>query len=337
MKRSLAVLALVVLAATPATAARRRVVEHPITLGPCTPGVVVLNYFSDDLGVDSSYVYFGDDEDGVFRVKKDGTELTRLATIPDGGSFALLALDDQNLYFFSDDIAAGSFTGNLYSLPKSGGAPKQLASGISLAYDLRVDATAIYWTSLGTTVDLETLNSDGKVEKINKDGTGRVLLASGLSGATAVAVDDTNVWFGEAGLAVGNVSSGLRRVPKSGGSVTHVTDGASVVSIDLTSSDVWFSTGDVNSSNGALMRAPKSGGTPATIFSGNVTPLALHIAGSTVYYIASGDEDETITSIPLAGGTPASLKVVDFWSEALAIDDCSIYYPSGTGIERIAR
>ena len=337
MKRMLLFLVMAA-ALTPAAAAvRRRVVVHPPSLLPCTPGLVVGDKLSNDVAVDANYVYFGDDAGGMFRVAKTGSGVTKLADIP-VGSMLLLTSDDQNLYFFSDESDAGPFASTLYSLPKSGGTPRQLADGIPLPSDIHVDASSIYWTSLGsTTTDLETLNADGKVEKINKDGTGRVLLASGLSGCQGLAVDDTDVWFGESGIATGNTSSGLRRVPKNGGSVTHVTDGAAVVSIGTTATDVWFSTGDVNSSNGALLHVAKSGGAPVTVYSGDTTPLELHIVGSLVYYIASGDEIETITSVPLAGGTPASLAVANFYSEALAFDDCSIYFPSSSGIERIGR
>jgi hypothetical protein len=336
MKRMLLVLALAG-AVTPVTAAaRRRVVVHPPSLLPCTPGLVVADMLSNDLAVDATYVYFGDNDGGLFRAAKTGSGVTKLADIPNG-NLLLLTSDDQNLYFFSDASDQGAFQSTLYSLPKSGGTPRQLADGIWLASDIRVDASSVYWISLGSTPDLENLNPDGKVEKINKDGTGRTLLASSLSGAQGLAVDDTNVWFGESGIAVGNTSSGLRRVPKNGGSITHVTDGAAIVSIALTPADVWFSTGDVKSSNGALLHVPIGGGTPVTVSSGDTTPIELHIAGSTVYYIASGDEIDTITSVPLAGGTPTSLQTADFFSEALAIDDCSIYFPGNEGIERIAR
>ena len=336
MKRLLIAVITAALVATPAMAvARRRSVAHP-TPASCAPGILVAEFFSNDVGVDANYIYFGDDVNGLFRSAKDGTGVTQLASIPDG-SLSLLAFDDQNLYFFSDESDSGFLDGILYSLPKSGGTPVPLTSFIPLPYDIRVDATSIYWTSLGTTPDGVNLNSDGKVEKINKDGTGRVLLASGLSGATSLGVDDTNVWFGETGVAAGNKSAGLRSVPKNGGSVTHVVDGGLVVSIELTPTDAWFSTTDANSAAGSLLRVAKSGGTPTTIYSGNATPLELRIAGSAIYYVAAGDVDETITSVPLAGGTPASLKVVQFWNEVLAIDDCAIYYPSVNGIERIGR
>ena len=336
MKRFLVILVIAASVAFPAAAARRRAVSHASTLGLCTPGVIASGFSSNDVAVDATWVYFGDDTNGLFRITRDGNSLSQLATIPDG-SLAVMTMDDQNLYFFSDESDSGSFNGNLYSLPKSGGMPVALATGVPLPLDVVVDATSIYWTSLGSTLDLQTFNSDGKVEKINKDGTGRLLLASGLSGTTGLGVDDNNVWFGETGLATGNTSAGLRRVPKTGGAVTHLTDGDAVAGIVLTSTDVWFSTTNADSSAGALLRASKAGGTSATIASGATTPVQLRITGPTLYYIAEGDTTETITSIPLDGGTPASLKDVAFWNETLAIDDCSIYYPIDGAVERISR
>ena len=299
MKRLLVALAILAFTA-PAFAARRRAVGHPAAAGPCTPGVLAADYNSNDVAVDANYVYFGDDVVGLYRMAKDGTGLTHLADIPDG-SLSLLVQDDKNLYFFSDESDSGLPFGILYSMPKGGGTLMPLVTQVSLPYDLRIDATSLYWTSLGTTPDFVSLNSDGTVEKINKDGTGRVLLASKLSGASSLAVDDTTVWFGEAGVATNNRSAGLRSVPKSGGNVTQIANGATVVSIDLTATDVWFSTTDLNSSAGILYRRPKSGGAPVIVVSGDTTPLDLHVVGSTIYYIASGDVDETITSLPLAG------------------------------------
>src|SRR5215467_8681040 len=120
MTRMLLILALAG-AVTPAmAAARRRAVVHPPSLLPCTPGLVVADTLSNDVAVDASFVYFGDDNGSLFRAAKTGSGVTKLADIPNG-SLALLTSDDQNLYFFSDQSSQGTFQGTLYSLPKSGG------------------------------------------------------------------------------------------------------------------------------------------------------------------------------------------------------------------------
>src|SRR5439155_8332085 len=95
---------------------------------------------------------------------------------------------------------------------------------VSLPQQLAVDDHSVYWASLGTVIDDPKFASDGKIERVEKDGTGRTTLASGLSGPTSVAVDDAFVYFAESGLAQGNASKGVRRVPTNGGTVQRLYD-----------------------------------------------------------------------------------------------------------------
>src|SRR6185436_14611568 len=103
------------------------------------------------------------------------------------------------------------------------------------------DDTHVYWVSVGTIQSAEeTVLADGKVERARKDGTARQTLASDLSVPFTLVLDGSDVYFGELGIAVGNRSAGTRRVPKSGGTVTHLDDDVAPVELAKTATHLVF-------------------------------------------------------------------------------------------------
>src|SRR5207245_1265242 len=144
-----------------------------------------------------------------------------------GADIGPFAMDDTTIYFLTQDDAT---TGSLYKVAKSGGTATLLATKLPAPIDVRVDATSVYWASLGTIV-AQDLNADGSVERMAKDGTGRTVLADKLNAPFTLALDATDVYFSETGLAAGNVNAGLRRVSKSAGAITTLVDGLPVVAI----------------------------------------------------------------------------------------------------------
>ena len=84
-----------------------------------------------------------------------------------------IAVDDVAVYWTDRggafDLDGGwkacAGTGSLHKLLKSGGPDLTLASGLNCAGGVTVDATAIYWTELGTQPNTTT---DGTVKKLAK-------------------------------------------------------------------------------------------------------------------------------------------------------------------------
>src|SRR5206468_2352482 len=121
----------------------------------------------------------------------------------------------------------------IYAIPKRGGQPKTLAENVSLPQQIASDGTFVYWISLGTVVHDPTFAADGKIERIRKDGSDRQLLAGNLSGPTSLALDAASLFFTETGLGLGNPSAGVRRMPKSGGSIQELySSEVDVLSLD---------------------------------------------------------------------------------------------------------
>ena len=98
--------------------------------------------------VDESFAYFADDAGGLFRVPKNGGTVTRLARLTDETFIGLIVLDGNTIYFAATDDTG--LRGTIYSLPKSGGTPAAVVTGVVTPYDMVFDATNLYWTSFGT-------------------------------------------------------------------------------------------------------------------------------------------------------------------------------------------
>ena len=123
-----------------ATAVRRRAVTPPFN-SACPQKVLlqpVINTRVLALGGDS--LYFSGTFDGIVRVAKDGG-LPTVITPTIGEEIGPLAIDEANIYFITADDEA---TGSLYSIPRSGGMPTQLATKLPAPIALVIDATAIY-------------------------------------------------------------------------------------------------------------------------------------------------------------------------------------------------
>lgn len=153
------------------------------------------------IAVDGSYVYFTDDLGNIKRASVNGGSVTTLGP----GNPIAMALDSSNIYWVEYS------GGTVKKLPKSGGAPTTLASGLNSPSGIAVDGTSVYvieytWpgavkkvsvnggsvttlatetNAIGIVVDSEnaywTVNlfiNQGKIAKVSKQGTASVLSAT---------------------------------------------------------------------------------------------------------------------------------------------------------------
>jgi hypothetical protein len=306
-------------------AGRRRVVSPPPVpvTSACPNAILASPYYSSDITVDDSFVYFGDDTGGVFRVPKGGGAVTRLAQLNDETIVTLIVLDGNTLYLAASDDSG--LRGTIYSLAKSGGSPTVVVSSVVSAYDLVVDANNLYWTSFGTPNADGDVQSDGKVERASKQGAGRTALASNLSGPTTLAVDDANVYFVEAGVGIGNPASGVRAVPKGGGTVRNLANGVPAVALTIDATHVFYSTFGADS--GAIARVAKSGGASTRIADlPQEVSFTLRLFGDTLYAYTLTDISEGIRAISLTSGESHLVVQGAFDTIRFALDDCALYY-----------
>lgn len=328
------------MAAAPATA-RRRAVTAPSS---CF-STVLAQAATATLVTDSDSVYYGDGESlGVYRVAKTGGMPVLLASF----SCCLvtrMAADDESVYVavqpFGDAIRSPNDTWlrTIYAIPKSGGPAVMLASGVSLVKELAAADGFVYWASLGTIVNNPEFASDGKIERVRRDGTERTTLASGLSGPTSVALDETFVYFAESGLARGNSSSGARRVPKEGGLVQRLYDRA-VDFLAVNGNDLYMIT-DSGSRN-TITQALKDGSqVKRSVSDLPIINPTMTIFGGRVYYLTETKSAFAVASVTLdlQGRTLHAERL--FNSGQIGVDSCALYIstiaPADFEVERVMK
>ena len=290
MKRTAMLLAALILA-FPLFAQHRRAVLP--SAPPCGDAELAAPYLTSDLAADAQYVYFSSDDNGLYRLTKTGGGAPELLTFA-ADQIIAIAVDSQKLYFITAPI--DGFLASIYSVSKSGGTPAVLTTSVVAPSDLVVDDTYLYWNSTGTpSNDGEDVAADGKIEKMRKDGTGRVTLVDSLSFPLSIALDGDNVLFAETGLAIGDPSAGLRSVPKAGGAVTTLVDNAPVIGIAPGPSAIYF--GSLSSTTFAATINAIDRNTKTVTELANAPgaiPLIVRLAGDQVYYYLLSDEDSRV-------------------------------------------
>jgi hypothetical protein len=78
---------------------------------------------------------------------------------------------DGTLYWIN--FGSGKGTGGIFSMPKTGGKPKQVVGGLTQAYGLQIDSNNLYWAAL------DTAGTSGQIVKMPKKGGAAVTLAKG--------------------------------------------------------------------------------------------------------------------------------------------------------------
>ncbi|HEY8133090.1 MAG TPA: DUF5050 domain-containing protein, partial [Thermoanaerobaculia bacterium] len=312
-----------------ATAPRRRSVTPPVN-SACPQKVLLQPVMASVLATGGDSLYFSDGVAGIVRVAKDGGPPTTI-TPTVGEVIGPIAIDETNIYFITADDAA---TGSLYSIPRGGGMPTQLATKLPAPIQLVFDTNSIYWINLGTIVG-QDLAADGSIEKIGKDGTGRQLLADKLSAPLELVVDATDVYIAETGLADDNTSAGVRKVSKSGGAVSKITDGETVLSVATSATDIFYST--LTDETASIFRIAKTGGTPQMLID-DVLGFTLIIVDSKLYAaVIDLNGSSPILSIPVLGGALRIVVNAELDTGSFAVDDCAVYYATALRLERAPR
>ena len=328
---TLSLVVLLVVTAASAQSARRRAVGRAFPMHPCAPGMVVFAPGLGDFVLDGPNVYFGAANVGLLRVPRDGGVATLLTRV-EGAEPYWMHVDATDLYFAG---IHGETSADLYSISKSGAAvPRIVTHGLVTPSAFAADEESIYWVSAGTYVG-ETLLADGAVRRVSKAGGDVQTLASGLSFPFAIAVREGWVYFSEAGVAAGNTSAGLRRVPSNGGAVTNLFEGAPVGSMAVDDENVHFAIYRLDSSLVDIGRVPLAGGAVTLLETGIEFADGLTIQDGSLYYVEDASEETAIAAIDLASGTPRMVATVNLLIPRLAFDECLVYYASA--LETIAR
>jgi hypothetical protein len=318
-------LLLLIAAAASAQPARRRAIGWPFELVPCAPGMVAAAPGIVDFAVDGPFVYYGDFDGGIWRVPKAGGVVPTLLARNEGLEVLWIHVDATRIYFAA---ITGEVTADLYSMPKTGGAAVNVAIAIVTPGAFAADAQFIYWVSIGT-FNEETLNSDGAVRRVAKSGGAVQTLVTGLSFPIAITVGGGNVYYGETGIAEGNPSAGLRRVPVDGGTVVKLLNGPPVGSIAVDAANAYVAVFRLGIGLLDIARVPLAGGAAVTIKGNLDFADGLVIHGGSLYFAVETSERTQIEAIDLATGASRLVKSTDLLLARLAFDECLIYYVHG--------
>jgi hypothetical protein len=254
------------------------------------------------IAIDEQYIYWNNWGRGTVRraPRAGGPAVTLYDEKAEVGGRSIALAGDQ--IYFDEGF-------NIMRVPKAGGAPTVIGHGEQLPMRLSGDTSGAYiasaqiWAfpaaggvrSLGGDTELWDVATDAThvywigrhgVHRVAKGGGPVQLLATGTFRFCRIAVDDTNVYFGDA------VLEGIFAVPKAGGRTRFVAHawslGAQALAVD--GGALWVMT-----SGGTLERID-----PA---SGRVTPIAYGLdrggmadhtygiapAGDSVYVAAGGE------------------------------------------------
>jgi hypothetical protein len=149
---------------------------------------------------DSSHVYFGAVNDGLYRFEKsastpiDGATLPYFYDIPGAGPGAM-ALDQANVYFTTGyDLFGEGSPSSIVRRAKDGSSQVSLYDSTTMAYGVVSDGTYVYWVEEGT---LQQDFTDGAVRRIKIDGSSPVpeTYAEKQKRPTAIAIDADWVYW----------------------------------------------------------------------------------------------------------------------------------------------
>jgi hypothetical protein len=298
--------------------------------GACQPVTLAITHGSVGLAIDSTFVYWADNEAGA--INKVSTALTHLGTPTAvvSGTHAQnvqgIATDGTYVYW-TNKIAAGS----VYRALPTGAGLTTIASNQSQPDWIASNGTTVAWTNqTGNQVMAAPVTSDGgsAPKQLNLTGENGTVPAG-------IAIDSANVYY-----AAKTTGGGLAEsVPIAGGGPVSELGTATFVGIAADSNYVYWTGG---SGNPSVYENTKAGTptTEKTIAAGAlICPLAITSDGANVYFLdqgtaacaAPGSDAGALYRIPIGnGGTlppPLVGGLID--PQGIAVDGTAIYWVTG--------
>lgn len=219
----------------------------------------------------------------------------------------------------------------------SAAGPTQLASSDE-PWGIAVHAGTVYW-----------VDASGTVMSVPAGGGTAVTLASGQSRPSSIAVDDSNVYWTNAGQQTcmsqsgacgSNPDGSLVSLPLAGGAPKTLASGlCGPDSIAVDTNDVYFADGG----DGMVGKVAKTGGNPVVIASAQTLLGSIAVDATSVYWTATDAQGlkGSVLKAPTAGG--AATVVASGWfplltgggcgtiTQSLAVDGAHAYWATGSG------
>jgi len=263
--------------------------------------------------LDGNYLYWVNTSSrgSVMRVATAGGLPQTLAT--DQVFPVSLVVDASDVYWTTTGINAA--TGQVMRVAKTGGAPAAVVGGLNWPADLAGDSHYLYWRD-----DRKGLQRIAK-----RGGTEPELLVASQTMSSAVAIDDTRVYFDEVSGSGG--PGRIRAVAKAGGPVADIASLPNwfIPTLVVTGGDVYWHNGGVDS----LWHAPTTGGVAATaVFGGGFEMRYIAATRDALFITQMGEPFAlgAVHQIPRTGGRDRLVtpRGVGLWG--IAVDDSTIYW-----------
>ncbi len=233
-----------------------------------------------------------------------------------------IAVDSANVYWTTVPSPSG---GTVLKIPKTGGAPATLASGLYSPGGIAVSGTNAYWTSQ----DPAGTNSGVIVQTVPLSGGTPTSAADVLLSAIPgdIRLDSNNVYW-----SVFDYTNGaILRAPLDGGAVATLASGETYplyMTIDGTHAywtDSWHP--------GSVVSVPLAGGTPTTLAAGQNSTAGIAVDGTGVYWdngnvacLIDGGACGLVQKQSLDGGAPITLASGVYNPQGMAVDVTYLYW-----------
>lgn len=158
------------------------------------------------------------------------------------------------------------------------------------------------------------------------------ILAQGLVGPWALAMDTDHLYWTEFGFAPPGGSGSVKKIPTGGGNVTTVASGLlDPVAIAVDGQNVYWAEFGPSPVEGSVAAVPKSGGSVTTLATGLFSPRALAVDATHLYWTEFGSLTDSATpgavrKVPIGGGTIEALSTGLVGPWALAVDGANVYW-----------
>ena len=281
------------------------------------------------LAGDDTFLYVGLANGKLQRITK--TDFTSTDLDNTGTPITGITLDDNVIYFTTTATENMAVHHQIYAISKQGqGVPAQLLVDTTDAIGQMInDSGSIYWIVPSSSQTA----ADGKIERVSKSGGTVHTVASSLAVPTAIALDDSNVYFTEEGVSQ-QPPYGLSKIPISGGSKFRLAGSKSGEGIAGVSNGTVYFLAREDIHNLGLYSITTVGGVPPTALH---TPL---FVPSDVQQLPDGRFLYTVGYFDWTFGNVGGLTVFD-GSNTIALsaeqistfsaDDTAIYALAGLG------
>lgn len=249
---------------------------------------------------------------------------------------------DATQVYFSETFGGSGHGGLVIAVPRGGGKPVVLASGVSPVGRLGVDGHFVYWLDDGANCP-DLCASVFSIRKVPLHGGKVVTLATKLvdPAPDSLTVDPTGVYWASDGTeAKGYTDGAIRKVGKDGGKPVTVVSTVAPVNIAFDATAMYWTTAGTQANgytDGTVMKRARTGGAPVVLAKDQPGPgRGLAVFGNDVYWIDFLWNDAlggTVRSEGIEGGEPVvTLASGQNAPWDLAVDGTGIYWvTTGTG------